>query len=273
MYKGGEQNGYTVLETMIFLGISTMLFLAFTSVFDGRQRAVEFTQATRDTQIKIQSIINEVASGYFPSNAGGCVVGGGASSPPVFTGAGSQGTSNQCVFLGKAIHMGTTDRRKFNTISIAGRRLNGSNKEVSSLTEAVPTPISSITQEGQLQYNLYVTRIAVPSVVGSEYGTIAFITTLPKFQGQTRTLASGAQRVSYAAIPGTSLNDALPIATGSVSTVRDTDMNPPSGIYICLADEADVNDAKQKTMIVIGEGASQTSARLEGEYNTAICEG
>jgi type II secretory pathway pseudopilin PulG len=285
MIRGGAVHGYTILETMIFLAITSLLFGSFVSVFGGRQGEVQFTQSTRDAQIQVQAIINEVSSGFYPSNsANTCTVGAGASAVPTFVATPSvQGTSNQCVFIGKAMQLGGASAKDITVISLAARRLNSLNKEASSLREALVTAIPGINVSSRLQYELYVTRIVVPSVTGQAFGSIVFLTTLPKFQGSTGTLASGAQRVSFGAVPQTAIGNDVTAATSAVNNLTDlTDpspgsrqpitINPASGIYICLADNQNVASARRKAMIVIGEGASQTTARLEtGNYRADIC--
>ncbi len=286
MMRGGEVGGYTILETIIFLVITSFLFISFVTVFGGRQQAVEFTQTTKEAQSQIQAIINEVASGFYANNSSlTCSVGAGSTAPPTFISIPSQqGTSNQCVYIGKALHLGIAADREYHAISLAARRLNSTGKEVSSLKEAIPTAIPGAVETAKFQYQLYVTRIVVPDLPGQAFGSVLFLTSLPKYQALTSTLASGAQRVSFGALPSTTLASTLEQAITSVSNITDQGdpspgskqqvvMNPQSGIYICFANTPNVANANKKAMIIVGEGASQTSARLEtGNYRADICE-
>lgn len=98
MYKGSMVGGYTIIETLIFLAISSLLFLSAVSTIGGRQASVQFTQATRDAQSKIQELINQVSTGYYPSAGYTCTASVAGLS---FTNISSvQGTSKDCVFLG-----------------------------------------------------------------------------------------------------------------------------------------------------------------------------
>lgn len=280
MARGGS--GYTIVETMIFLAVTAVIFAGAISVVGGKQEIVQFTQATRDAQSNLANVINQVSSGYYPNKGGfTCTVSGGAG--PSFNSIPSpQGSSTDCVFLGKAVKFNTgSDAEKFQVISMAARRVTTTGKEVGNLTEAVPMPIAGgggpdVTETLTFGSGVSVTRIVAPSSPGASYGTILFISTLPKFQASTETLASGTQRVLYGAVSGSSLTDSYSDALARLSGLSDAALvqNPSSGIYICLADDTDVAKAKQKAMLVVGEGASQTSVRLEtGNYSTTICEG
>jgi len=285
MTKGG---GYTIIETMIFLVITLVLFGSAMSIMGGRQSSVQFTQSVRDSQSKLTDIINQVSTGYY-LNDGSFTCNVTGNSAPVFDTStpSPQGTSTSCIFLGKAIKFsGSTTADKYNVFSIAARRVTPTNKEVGSLLEAMPTPIAPLssgdgrpdmTEDLSLEFGLSVTRIVVEDdpVPREEYGTIVFLSTLPAFQASTGTLASGSQRVSYAAVKGSRLTDSETTAATLLSNMNDTNItqNPRSGITVCLADNATVANATKKAMLVIGEGASQTAVRLEtGFYNEALCE-
>lgn len=267
MIRGGTPGGYTIVETMIFLAVTSLFFVAAMTAIGGKQASVQFTQGTRDAQSNIQDIINQVATGYYPSGGSfTCNVGPLASDAPTFTSVASeQGSSDKCVILGKVLQLGTNDPGKdaYNVINVAARRVNVTGKEVSSLTEALPTAIPGITEGFKFQYGIAVTRVVVPGNAAN-YGSIAFLSTLPKFQGGTGTLASGTQRVSYGAIMNSNLNDDVATASARVSSITDATitMNPTGGIIICLADDATASNASRKAYITVGAGASQTVTTL-----------
>ena len=271
--------GYTIIETMIFLAITGFLFVAAITAVSGRQATVQFAQGTRDMQADIERIINQVSTGYYPGGNLVCTVGAGAASPPVIsTGADQQGSSNNCVFIGKALQLGTApDHNHYNAISLAARRTtvsaSGKIQEVSSLKEAIPTAVTGRNDTYTLNYGLAVTKVYI-SGSPATYGSIVFLSTLPKFEGATGTLASGAQRVSFGAIPGTTLDDDDSQVTAKVSNITDpTDstpgirtpivVNPITGIVICVADDKDPARITRRATITIGAGASQASAVLK----------
>lgn len=279
MYKGSMVGGYTIIETLIFLAISSLLFLSAVSTIGGRQASVQFTQATRDAQSKIQELINQVSTGYYPSAGYTCTASVAGLS---FTNISSvQGTSKDCVFLGKVLKLGANiavlgkdAAGDYSVINVAARRLNdATKKEVISLAEATPTAIRASTSTQRFQYGLAVTRIIDP-VSGNRFGSIALFSSLPKNQGSTGTLASGTLRVGYAGVPGSNLTDTVADAETKASGVTDAVMNPINGLVICMADNAVVSDATRKAMITVGEGRGQAVVKLDtGNYNSALCEG
>lgn len=284
MNRGG---GYTIVETMIFLAVTGVLLISAMSLMNGRQATVQFSQGVTDAQSRMQDAIGQVASGFYPNDGSFTCEARVASSPPVFTNVPSpQGTSNDCVYLGKALAFNNTSGGEggYTVFSLAARRLNDAKHEVSSLDEALPTPIAPLaiadnrpntTEKFIFDYGIAVTRVINPKT-GARYSTILFLSTLPKFQGSTGTLASGAQRVSFAGLVGSTMteNDYQTAARLNGFGSASVDMNPPDGIVICLADEPSATSAKFKAMLTIGEGASQTAVKLDvGGYNKALCEG
>ncbi len=287
MARGGS--GYTIIETMIFLAVTLVLFGSAVRVMSGKQESVQFTQSVRESQSKLTDIINQVSTGYYLNDGSFTCNVSGNSAPTFDTSTPSaQGTSTSCVFLGKAVKFNTGSiADDYSVFSIAARRVTPTNKEVGSLVEALPTPIAPLslgdgrpdmTEDFNFEFGLSVTRIVVASDPGPArptYGSIVFMSTLPAFQASTGTLASGSQRVSYAAVKNSSLADSRYTAATLLSNMNDTNItqNPASGITICLADDANVSNARQKAMLTIGEGASQTAVRLDvGFYDKALCE-
>lgn len=156
-------SGYTIIEVMIFLAISLLLFVSAMVAIGGQQAHTEFKTAYNDVNTKFQQWIDEVVNGYSASSAGpvpsnlDCITGSGYNglSPrpqlqQVAAGTGQQrGANADCIFLGKAIQVTdedscpcptTQDSNKIYAYTVLGLRLNGSNDLSSTLTEANPEP-------------------------------------------------------------------------------------------------------------------------------------
>lgn len=286
MVRGGKTSGYTIVETMIFLAITGVLFAMAVATISGKQASVQFAQATRDAQSRMQDIINQVSTGYY-NNDGSftCVVNAPnlATSRPTFTAvASARGSSNECVFIGKAVKFNSgTNADAYSVFSLAARRLNASGNEVANLSEANPVPIApqtngstdpNMTEKDSFQFGLSVTKIAIRGD-NTPYGALVFVSTLPKFIGNTGTLASGAQRVTFGVIKSSLLaDDEFTAAQKMNLSDSGVVLNPSSGIILCLADNPTVANAKQKAMLTIGAGSSQSSVTLDiGEYDATIC--
>src|SRR4051812_26414068 len=60
--------GFTIVEVMIVLAVTGLLFVSVVLVINGRQEAAQFQTSINETKSQLRQIANEVASGYFPSD-------------------------------------------------------------------------------------------------------------------------------------------------------------------------------------------------------------
>jgi hypothetical protein len=98
--------GYTVIEVMLFLTISTVIFIAAVAIFSGRSEQTRFTQTMQDIQSQFRAYGNQVSTSYTPDTAGkNCKVGpvAGISARPLFTS--SPVVNQECVLLGRAVQV------------------------------------------------------------------------------------------------------------------------------------------------------------------------
>lgn len=174
--------GYTILEVMIFVAISGFMLIAAMIAIGGRQQEVQFQQATRDFENKINDFISDVEIGYFERDAGfSCEATGIVNPEPDidYTSGldGSvQGQSGDCVLIGKAIVMGeepnvttsdVNDEDKKATLRIfdmAGVRLidQNTNEPAQNILDAKPKPLataSSPVNTYALRYGLEVEKV------------------------------------------------------------------------------------------------------------------
>src|SRR5574338_444465 len=119
--------GYTNVEVMIVLAVTSALFAMVALTFQGRQARTEFSVATREVESQISDIVNDVETGYY----GGmeniiCTDDGKKLSIGVSPG-GVRGKNGDCMFVGKIIQFGVDkgDNKAFNVYSIAAARLEG----------------------------------------------------------------------------------------------------------------------------------------------------
>ncbi len=158
-FAGGEsrtssQAGYTITEVMIVLAVSALMFVAIAVTFSGRQGRVEFNQAVRDYEGRLQSIMNEVAAGYYQSDYR-CTL-DGAGYPSISTGvAANAGTNEDCIFVGKVVVPDAAPGTASVIETLIGRRLSLTGADVETLAEAqpvvVPTAATSFTHSFGLQ--------------------------------------------------------------------------------------------------------------------------
>ena len=152
MKQGGEKaGGFTIVEVLIVLVVTSALLVSAVLLVGGRQNRTQFMTGINSFQQELQQVINETASGYYPSR-GDFVCSGNATGAPTFTsvGAGSaqQGTNGGCIFLGKVVAFGTdTDKSKLGIVPIVGNQTNGSSASLT-VASSNPRAIYPATGEG-----------------------------------------------------------------------------------------------------------------------------
>ncbi len=276
MQKSGG-GGFTILEVMLFLAISGALFVGTLAAISGRREGVEFQQAIRDVESKMNDVINQVASGYYPSNDRVKCVASAPGAPVLSSGVSPLGSSSECVYLGKVVQFtpNALDSSDYNVISVAARRLTPAKREVSSLAEAYPTAVANpsidITEQFQLQYGLRVTEVKDADTGVATGGAVAFFSSFPK-NSTSGALSSGEQHVSVGIVPNTVLAQDVTATATAVANLKNYADNAvldrAEGVKICLSNET----ASRRARIVIGgTGATQTVAHMEFIDGGAVC--
>lgn len=134
--KKHTQRGYTIIEVMIVISVSAIVFAAAVAGYSRQNQRTEFANAVRDIESTIQDILNDVSTGYYPkSNTFACTrAGGGANNVPELSlGSAEQGTNQDCIFLGKAVKLKDADlNSSFTSHTLLGLRNSSSNDEVPS---------------------------------------------------------------------------------------------------------------------------------------------
>ena len=273
MINGGAKAGYTLIEVLIFLAVSGVLFVSAILAISGRQQAVEFQQSTRDAQNLMNDIINQVSSGFYPKTDDIICSVVGAGSPTITVGAAgsqTQGSSDDCVFLGKSLQF--TNGTDFKVISIAGRRYKSGNIESGSLAEAKPVGITNpidISEDKHFQSGLSVTCVGLPSVCSTptppSAGAVMFIGSFPNTT-TTGNLASGTQHISFGVVPVSTLNDTQVEIDANIanSATAPAFLDDPNGVVICLTDAGGTGNNRAKiTLGGVNHGGGQLQASLD----------
>lgn len=134
--KRAFSGGFTIVETMIVLGVSGVLFLSLAALVSGQQGKARFKASLTDVTTQIQSQINEVSTGYYPnlndfqcSGVGGVVV--------VQPGVNEQGTNRECTYLGRAMMYGipNTDPQEYRIQTLVGLRKTTLGREPTTIRE------------------------------------------------------------------------------------------------------------------------------------------
>jgi type II secretory pathway pseudopilin PulG len=122
MNEGGDQKyqGFTIVETLIVLAVTGILFFSAVALVNGRQNKTQFSTAINNLQQQIQQIINETQSGYYGDNSG-YRCSSIAGRPKLTATAVITPPSGDCQFIGKFIQFGTdTDSSKLIVYPMVG---------------------------------------------------------------------------------------------------------------------------------------------------------
>lgn len=251
------RRGFTIIETLLVLAISSALFLAIMITMSGRQAKAEFSQATKNVQAEVQQTIDEVAAGSYPSNNNFACDGG--SGEPVFTASGGieQGSNQDCVFLGKVIQfkVSGTNPEQYNVFSVAALRACGGKTTCTDLAASKPRVIDgagfNITESKTLSYGL--------SVKSATAGAVGFISELGSLN-DGGSYNSGSQPVDLMPIRTSALNMPKPSMISVInSNLAASPTNPSGGFMICFQS----GGTNQTALMTIGSNGHDLAVKME----------
>ena len=136
--KMAAKGGYTIVEVLIVLAISTSLLFSAIIVFRGQQDATVYTQTVQDLNSKIINYADQVAAGTFPDSQQ-YTCDGTKPHPVLSQASGNLGGRQGCIFLGRAIQA-ASNGSGINIYTILGKQTQSSGDPASSISQASPEP-------------------------------------------------------------------------------------------------------------------------------------
>lgn len=137
--------GYTVVEVMIFLTISAMIFVTAQLTFRGQQGRTQFQQGMHDTVSKVQQLVGQVGSGIFPGQSIYSCATSNSTGRAALSSGGSVGSNQDCIFLGSALQV-VTGKGDIHIYTVLGNRsvTSGTQSQPAvTLSQALPEPAVS----------------------------------------------------------------------------------------------------------------------------------
>lgn len=132
--KKRKQKGYTIVEVMIVLSISTAIFATAVIGYTRQNQRTAFTNAVREVEVLLQDVLNDVSTGYYTQSNDFTCTRSGSPAIPELDGnpdpgvLADQGTNKDCIFLGKAINLEDADLDGFISVyTIVGLRNDADN--------------------------------------------------------------------------------------------------------------------------------------------------
>lgn len=207
MNKGLGPKGYTIVETLIVLAVSSALLFSAMILISGQQTKAEFLQGSRGAESRIRDVANDVINGNYDASGLSCTV--GASGPPTISvGGTNQGSNSGCAFIGKVMHFNSTDGT-YSVHSVAGRQFLGTSVgsgNVSNLAEAEPIdlyPNPNKVERNDFGYGMKVVSIKMGNDNLRAFG---FFTKFTNFGGGSN--IQSAQLIGFPALLPSVLDDA-----------------------------------------------------------------
>ncbi len=270
--------GYTILEVMIVLAVSGIMFLIAANFISGKQEAASFPQGVNQLAANIQNTIEQVDNGQYSDIDFTCTFHYGDSSVNITTSpevtrtnsmvGDTQGTQAPCIFLGKVIQFnsGLVNTQQYQTFTLAGGRLDAANQPITTLANASPTTVKPfltvqsivpqslnivdmnqepISKEPPLTYTF-----AAGTASNTSYG-VGFIQSL----GTTSQngAQNGAQPLNLYYVAGLAANMALPVIDKTTITL----VPPGNEIVMCVTDHT------KYAYIEIGSANSQVNVSVK----------
>jgi type II secretory pathway pseudopilin PulG len=288
MKQGQTAQGYTIVEVIIVMAVTAALLISALALISGQQAKTEFVQSINDINSQIQDVMNDVATGFYPSaNSFTCTV--GASGPNLTQVARGQGTNVGCTFLGKVLHFGVqgSNGADYKAYTVVGLR-QSAGKEATSFTEAKPTIIDpdtfpASTNSQTLKSGLKVVAMKYANAgVSTNTGAVAFMGSLASYGANSTNLVSGSLSVSLIPLTFTpeptnppNLDSATVITNvNSLGTGVSYVTNPDNGVIICFQS----GGTDQYGVITIGGSGRTLTTDLKiynslGEANAVIVNG
>jgi prepilin-type N-terminal cleavage/methylation domain-containing protein len=278
--KGGKQPlGYTIIEVMIVLAVSGVMFLIASSFINGKEESTAFTQGVHELSAQIQDVISQVDSGQYANLPLNCY-----SSPTlgfVTFGAGAspgQGANSACTFLGKVIHFSVNGMpNDYEVISVAGSRLNSQGNPNVATTPPAPYGadaqyIPSLTYQQATPQNLQVETLEFINVYGAKkfsYG-LGFLESLPTNNATDSVLNNGGQTVGIYYVTG--LTSTMGGDTGDQQGEEQINPNPSTSVRSRLrpANSAEICVTDGMRWADIDIGRDTTSGSNSGQLNVTV---
>jgi len=223
--KNKQPLGYTIIEVMIVLAVSGVMFIIAANFIGDKQAKTAFAEGVNETASRLQGVIEQVRNGQYSDINVNCTFNSTASPAdkvnfPV--GAKTQGTNFPCVFLGKLVYFSydadVPDSSGYEVFSLAGGRLAGDQHQPITTPQDAGAKIINnnsgvnlTTKETAAQnlniYKMTVTDSATPPSTHNSYG-IAFLQSPSVDAGND--LTNGAATVNLYYVDGLQPNDSAP---------------------------------------------------------------
>lgn len=216
--RNKQSSGYTIVEILIVLAVSSFMFVIAASFISGKQERASFTSGSNDMASALRDILDQVTDGNYSDVPSTC---------PGAAAAYGQGKNSDCVFLGKLI--------RFYSIGAGNPKvdykvysLTAARDATGDLPNATVNNIPGLTTDSPISQNLSIEDMDVEDQAGNHHHD-AFNFGFAQGLGTTDSLSpdvykSGSQNVGLIYFSG---------AFG-VDNIGGTYIKPAKSVTLCI---------------------------------------
>jgi len=208
-----NQSGFTIVEVMLFLALTGLLFLIGFFGTGTQLRDTRFTDSVRSLHSFLQKQYSETAAGANGRvNGSQCTADvGNAASQPTFaaTGGATAGSADNCVLLGKLVKF-NPNSSTVNVYSVVGRRLDMTALTGTDVTDIANSRPALSPQTAESYTIQWATQFRQPSTLSADQQTLAFAFLRSPNSGSIISFAFPMNTITSAFNPAD--DDALPSA-------------------------------------------------------------
>lgn len=251
-----SKNGFTIVETMIFLAISALMLSVAANSIIGKQGDTEFKTGLNIFRDNLSLSLTNILNGSYglPSTLY-CHANGAAPYQPYLNTTSSN--KGNCTFLGEVVAFGTSN---YSIYTLLGRTYDPLNPNLlaTTITQASPSISTTLSKSYQLPENMKITCLEVstpgsvcspPGNIGS-FAIISFTgfngenaggSAIQAYRGSTtgsnsnNLLNNGSLQVELIPITGSNLNDPYGTSTGLEIRISHLQNCNPNINEVCLS--------------------------------------
>ncbi len=273
-----NRGGFTIIESMIFLAISGLMFSSAILVFRGQQQSSQFNQSMRQLDSYISDIINDTQTGVFPDVDASCEYTGSNVSFDL-----SGEVSNDCIFLGKITQLGVGPpgsdlEPRLLTYTVVGENPGSSastNRDSFSFQDVNPAVYADSTFDTTENFDINWGSSVTSAFYKDKSGTVVYVRGIgvlySSFGQFTRanSVSSGEADISLYAVTATagassnasSFRQAPDVFRSSISA------NSSNNTYVLLSAE---EVSSPLTLCIEGAGGRQASVEIGSDKGSIV---
>jgi type II secretory pathway pseudopilin PulG len=261
--------GYTIVEVLIFLAVSGVMFVSAMLMIDGQRGKTEFQNSVRLLESQINDVANDVATGFYATDTGTVTCQGGFNPVRLDTGSGVEiGTNSECLLIGRVIQFAPdSNPTDMHIFTVAGRRRNGQN-DVNTLAQSGARLIANSQSGSDSSPDIYETFSTGSAQVVWVRSPASLFGTAETFGGigvfsNFDTITKPFSQTATASIAGI-INTSTDIPRGKFvantnNNLSSLTLNPRQGINICVNS---LGSNQHAIISILGRGTITTSSQV-----------